>query len=145
MIYLICLIVFLKVIVKKAYEVLEKVVANMITDLVIEGLEKGTIAIDELNEATETAEKVDTYLEVLNSFTNLSEEYKKSEIRKKLREILKLLYLLNKNYDENNEMFPLLEEADDNHFFDAMFSYVLTVQDELTKFIEHLDILEIEK
>ena len=69
----------------------------------------------------------------------LDEEDKLEEIIKGVFELRDFLEIVNKKYDENNEMLDVLEVTDTDEFsdkLDVIYSYVTSIKEEVAKLFE---------
>ena len=81
------------------------------------------------------------YLNLVNSFKKLDIDDKKEEILKNMRELLHLLYITNKKYDESNNALGILNNyEDDDSFYDVLFTYIISLKEENAKLIENIDL-----
>ena len=84
-------------------------------------------------------EKENAYKNLLESFHDLDEEDKLEEIIKGVFELRDFLEIVNKKYDENNEMLDVLEVTDTDEFsdkLDVIYSYVTSIKEEVAKLFE---------
>ena len=77
------------------------------------------------------------YIELVNNFKELTGEDKKQEILNNINELLRLLYITNKTYNEFNEVLPILTNySNDNDYYDALFTNIISLKEETAKLIQ---------
>ena len=82
---------------------------------------------------------IDKYINYFNSFKVLDTEDKKEEIINHFKDLIELLYKINKYYDNNNEILPILDKYEtDEEFLDLLFTYIITLKEENAKMIENI-------
>lgn len=82
---------------------------------------------------------VEKYINYYNKFRELDNEDKKKEIVEHFKELILLLYKMNKNIDDNNEILPVLDKyEDDDEFLNLMFTYIITLKEENSKLIDYI-------
>ena len=82
---------------------------------------------------------IDKYINYFNSFKVLETEDKKEEIINHFKHLIELLYKINKSYDNNNEILPILDKYEtDEEFLDLLFTYIITLKEENAKMIENI-------
>lgn len=82
---------------------------------------------------------IDKYINYFNSFKVLDTEDKKEEIINHFKDLIELLYKINKSYDNNNEILPILDKYEtDEEFLDLLFTYIITLKEENAKMIENI-------
>ena len=94
---------------------------------------------DEKEKIERACEKGNAYKNLLESFHDLDEEDKLEEIIKGVFELRDFLEIVNKKYDENNEMLDVLEVTDTDEFsdkLDVIYSYVTSIKEEVAKLFE---------
>lgn len=128
-----------------AYEMLTSEINHTITNLIIEGLQNGTISPADLEGPSDEDDGYDdANLEKLSAFMHLDNQDKATDILNQLTRILELLSFSNNTFDEDNDLLPVLDRDDDTHTsLDTMYSYILAIQHELGKLIEHAEIFEV--
>ena len=83
---------------------------------------------------------IEKYKDMVNSFRDLDIEDKRKEIIKRSNELLKLLYVVNKELDSYDEVLPILNGyTDEDTFLDLIFSYLISIREENAKMIENMD------
>ena len=137
---------------KKEYEkCIEKVDNEKMKEALIQAFDKDFPRIIELCDDDYTVvqifvslfemlgEKGNAYKNLLESFHDLDEEDKLEEIIKGVFELRDFLEIVNKKYDENNEMLDVLEVTDTDEFsdkLDVIYSYVTSIKEEVAKLFE---------
>ena len=94
---------------------------------------------DKYEKIERACEKENAYKNLLESFHDLDEEDKLEEIIKGVFELRDFLEIVNKKYDENNEMLDVLEVTDTDEFsdkLDVIYSYVTSIKEEVAKLFE---------
>lgn len=82
----------------------------------------------------------DKYFNYIKSFNQLDIEDKKEEIKNNLYELLKLLYFINKEIDNMNEVLPICNNySNDDEYFNLLFSYIISLKEENAKLIEKIN------
>lgn len=80
------------------------------------------------------------YLNLIESFKQLDINDKKEEIIKNIQELLKLLYLTNKNIDDFNTMLPVFDNYEnEEEYFNLLFSYIISIKEENAKLINSIN------
>ena len=78
---------------------------------------------------------IDKYIKYVADFKNLDEEDKKIEIRSNLKELFELIVKLNTNINEKNMVLPIYNELQTDNFYDEMFTYIISLKEEISKYI----------
>ena len=77
------------------------------------------------------------HVNLINAFKELDNDDKKNEILKNILELLKLLYITNKSYDNYN--LPIIDDyTDDSEYYDMLFSYIISIKEENAKLIDNI-------
>lgn len=91
-----------------------------------------------------TREHASAYEEQMDIFRGLSEAEQREKIKSFVYEDLKLLTVLNKIFNNENDNIIFSSAKDDNEsFLERMFSYEFGIQNELIKYLEYLGFLDI--
>ena len=133
----------------KIFEIFDYVIRDIVVEFTCKGLKKGSITremvgqwisgTDEKEKIERACEKENAYKNLLESFHDLDEEDKLEEIIKGVFELRDFLEIVNKKYDENNEMLDVLEVTDTDEFsdkLDVIYSYVTSIKEEVAKLFE---------
>jgi hypothetical protein len=133
----------------KIFEIFDYVIRDIVVEFTCKGLKKGSITremvrqwisgTDEKEKIERACEKGNAYKNLLESFHDLDEEDKLEEIIKGVFELRDFLEIVNKKYDENNEMLDVLEVTDTDEFsdkLDVIYSYVTSIKEEVAKLFE---------
>ena len=80
------------------------------------------------------------YIELINSFKKLDINDKRSEIHKNMLELLNLLYNVNKNINDMNDVLPIFSNyEDEKQFLDSLFSCIISIKEENAKLIDNIN------
>ena len=78
------------------------------------------------------------YVELVNTFKELSDEQKMSEILSNINELLRLLYMINKSSNGLNEALPVINNyLDESEYFDTLFTNIISLKEETAKLINN--------
>ena len=92
----------------KIFEIFDYVIRDIVVEFTCKGLKKGSITREMVGQwISGTDEKENAYKILLESFHDLDEEDKLEEIIKGVFELRDFLEIVNKKYDENNEMLDV--------------------------------------
>ena len=79
------------------------------------------------------------YLDLVKDFKELDIEDKKEEIANNLLELLKLLYVINKEIDLDNTLLPIYNNSmNDDEYFTKIFTYIISLKEENAKLLEKM-------
>ena len=78
------------------------------------------------------------YVELVNKFKKLSDEQKMTEILSNINELLRLLYITNKSFNEANDALPVINNySNESEYFDALFTNIISLKEETAKLINN--------
>ena len=107
----------------KIFEIFDYVIRDIVVEFTCKGLKKGSITREMVGQwisGTDEKEKIERACEKENAYKNLLE-------------------IVNKKYDENNEMLDVFEVTDTDEFsdkLDVIYSYVISIKEEVAKLFE---------
>lgn len=81
---------------------------------------------------------IEKYIKYVNAFEQLDDEDKKKEIINQLKELLEILYSVNCNMDNKNELLPVIDSLKDEKFLSQVLTYILSIKEENAKILDYL-------
>ena len=81
---------------------------------------------------------IEKYIKYVNAFEQLYEEDKKKEIVNQLKDLLEILYNINYDVNDKNELLPIIDSFEDERFLSQVFTCILSIKEENAKILDYL-------
>jgi len=83
---------------------------------------------------------IEKYYNLIDKFNKLDISEKREELISNFNELLLLIATYNKRFNSSNNVLPILDKyTNEDEFLNAMFTYMISLKEELAKTIENIE------